>query len=70
MMAIKIATKASLEYTAQALAEGEHDLGSDATAAGYALVMWVVNDCPWFNAGPSHYGNLVSEFVGFDVERF
>jgi hypothetical protein len=45
---IRIPTTKDLEYIAQALAEGEHDLGAEATAAGYALWgMWPTNDCPW-----------------------
>lgn len=46
-------TADSLEDLAQALAEGEHDLGKEATAVGYALMMWPGRDCPWFNPGPS-----------------
>lgn len=44
----------SLEDLATALAEGEHDLGVEFTAAGYSLIMWPGRDCPWFVAGPSH----------------
>lgn len=37
MIDIRIPTADALEDICQALAEGEHDLGPDATAAGYIL---------------------------------
>lgn len=43
----------SLEDLAWALAEGEHDLGDEATAAGSALIQWPGSDCPWFHPGPT-----------------
>jgi hypothetical protein len=46
----------SLEDLAYALAEGEHDLGDDVTAAGYALIQWPGADCPWFVPHPQHLG--------------
>lgn len=47
LVEIKFPTTTSLEEVAQALAEGEHELGEDYTHAGYALIMWPGNDCPW-----------------------
>ena len=48
IMIITIPTTQDLEYVAQALAEGEHDLGDEATEVGYALWgLWPTNDCPW-----------------------
>lgn len=43
----------SLEDLAWALAEGEHDLGDEAVAAGNALIQWPGADCPWFHPGPT-----------------
>lgn len=43
----------SLEDLVQALAEGDHDLGNEATQAAGALTQWAGNDCPWFNPGPT-----------------
>ena len=53
IMNISVPTAQSLEDIAQALAEGEHDLGAEATRAGYALIMWPGQDCPWFVPGPT-----------------
>jgi hypothetical protein len=55
MMNISIATTTDLETIAQALAEGEHDLGVE---------------CPWFVPGPSAPGIEIASFDGFDVETF
>jgi hypothetical protein len=60
---IHIATKRGLEDVAQALAEGEHDLGEDATAAGAALIEWPGADCPWFVPGPRADGIEVTAFA-------
>lgn len=60
---IYIATKDALEELAIALAEGEHDLGADATTAGGALVGWTGVDCPWFVPGPSAGGFEVADFT-------
>jgi len=43
----------TFEDTLQALAEGEHSVGSDATQAAGALLQWAGQDCPWFVAGPT-----------------
>ena len=56
-------TTRSLEEIAQALAEGDHDLGETATAAGYALIAWPGTDCPWFIPGPSAGDLNVAEFA-------
>lgn len=48
MLTFHFPTRSSIEDLATALAEGEHDLGTDATAAGYALIAWPGPDCPWF----------------------
>lgn len=71
-MDIKLQTVASIADVAIILAEGEHSLGSDATAAGSALVGWAGNDCPWFVPHPEHLGGIVeaASFDGFDAERF
>lgn len=45
-------TSDSLSDVATALAEGDHALGAEATAAGYAVVSWPGVDCPWFTPGP------------------
>lgn len=37
---LSFSTQRSLEDLASSLAEGEHELGGDATAAGYSLIMW------------------------------
>lgn len=67
---IHLAPDQSLEDAMRALAEGEHDLGDDATLAGAALTQWVGRDCPWFVPHPSPCGALgVSEFGGFDLIR-
>ena len=63
IMNITIATTQDLEYIAQALAEGEHELGEVATAAGAALVGWTGVDCPWFVPGPSAGGFEVADFT-------
>ena len=60
---IHIASKSCLEEIAQALAEGEHDLGEDATAAGGALTAWPGADCPWFVPGPTAGDFEVTDFV-------
>lgn len=60
---IHVATKNALEDLAMALAEGEHDLGADATGAGAALVGWTGVDCPWFVPGPSAGGFDVADFA-------
>lgn len=53
MMTLHFPTTRSLEDVAQALAEGEHDLGDDATTAGYMLACaWAGPDCPWFQPHP------------------
>ena len=62
-MHITIPTKQGLEYIAQALAEGEHELGEHATVAGAALVGWTGNECPWFVLGPSAGGFEVADFT-------
>ena len=63
IMNITILTTQDLEYIAQALAEGEHELGEDATAAGASLVGWTGVDCPWFVPGPSAGGFAVADFT-------
>jgi hypothetical protein len=63
MIEIHVATKDALEDLALALAEGEHDLGEDATAAGGALITWPGADCPWFVPGPSAGGFTVADFA-------
>lgn len=60
----------SLEDLAVALAEGEHGLGDEFTAAGAAVIGWTGNDCPWFVPGPAAAGIEIAPFVGFDVEGF
>lgn len=60
---IHVATKDGLEDLAIALAEGEHALGEDATAAGGALTMWPGTDCPWFVPGPCADGIAVADFA-------
>lgn len=52
MLSIQLAAS-SLEDLAWALAEGDHDLGAEATAAGNDLLQWPGTDCPWFNPGPT-----------------
>jgi hypothetical protein len=63
MLTFHFPTADSLEDIAQALAEGDHDLGEDATAAGYALIAWPDTDCPWFVAGPRAEGIEVVDFT-------
>ena len=52
MITIRFAVDLSLAELAEALAEGEHPFGADATFAGNALVQWAGPDCPWFVPGP------------------
>jgi hypothetical protein len=60
---IHVAAKKSLEDLAVALAEGEHELGDDATAAGASLAAWPGADCPWFVPGPRADGLEVADFT-------
>lgn len=46
----------SLEDLAQALAEGDHTLGEEATQAAGSFMQWPGKDCPWFNPGPVGLG--------------
>lgn len=66
---IHVATKDGLEDIAQVLAEGEHDLGEDATVAGAALVAWPSADCPWFVPGPTAGDFEVADFTIADDAR-
>jgi hypothetical protein len=70
MKNINIATAETLETVCQALAEGEHDLGDDATTAGNQLLGWTGVGCPWFEAHPQHLGAVVeiAPFDGFDTD--
>lgn len=63
MLNIKIETKDALGTVAEALAEGEHTMGHDATRAGAALVGWAGNDCPWFVSAPTAGGLAVATFT-------
>lgn len=67
---INIETSQDITTVCQALAEGEHDMGSDATYAGYMLAFaWAGADCPWFVPHPEYCGALgVADFDGFDLE--
>jgi hypothetical protein len=48
LLVINVPGLGSLESVAQALAEGEHCFGDDATRAGYALAyLFPTNECPW-----------------------
>lgn len=58
MTKIEIKTTDSLENVAQALAEGEHELGDEATLAASQLIGWTGNDCPWFVPHPEHLGDV------------
>jgi len=63
MLTLHFPIVSSLEEIAQALAEGDHDLGVTATAAGYTLIAWPGKDCPWFVAGPRAEGVTVADFA-------
>lgn len=60
----------TFEDVCQALAEGEHDMGDDATQAAGALLQWPGSDCPWFVPHPEHIGSTleIARFDGFDLE--
>lgn len=60
----------TFQNVCEALAEGEHNLGDDATAAGAAIIEWPGSDCPWFVPHPEHIGGIVeiARFDGFDLE--
>ena len=57
---VHVPMRTDLAYVADALSEGEHTLGDDATRAGYALAhLFPGNDCPWGrNAMLDGYGPL------------
>lgn len=73
MLTITVSTAPgySLQDVCEALAEGEHCLGDDATYAGYMLAhAWAGKDCPWSVPHPDHCGHLApTYFYGFDVDR-
>ncbi len=67
MLTLNFKTTETLENLAQALAEGEHELGRDATMAGSALLGWIGVECPWFVASPTAGGESVVEFAIVEV---
>ena len=58
----------SFQDVCQALAEGDHELGDDATHAGYMVGMaWAGPECPWFLPAPSAGTLEIEPFDGFDL---